>query len=191
MRDVVPVEAFASQGLEEPVTESEDERDMVAASTVPSSLGTESSCLWNWDAVLKEAEAWAELEQMPFGTRSPSACIANRISVGEKTRFLDHLKASERYHPAGKAWASVWRGPAHVFFGHDATRRLQKEEWATGLDGGCVYGGMLYAAVLPALDEGGNPISGRGGLPEDAEEFKLGTSSIQLSTERVLFIPDL
>ncbi len=48
----------------------------------------------------------------------------------------------------GVAWASVWAGRPHVYFGHDAKRGLQQYEHATGLDTGCCYGECLVVSIV-------------------------------------------
>lgn len=52
----------------------------------------------------------------------------------------------------GQAWARHWGGPEHIYFGHDAARKVQKHKNATGLDSGCVYGGDLTGVLLSLKD---------------------------------------
>ena len=62
-----------------------------------------------------------------------------------------HRKESQVVQGKPIPWASVWRGPNRVIFGHDAKRGLQLygSEWATGIDTGAVYGKQLTGIILP------------------------------------------
>lgn len=51
-------------------------------------------------------------------------------------------------HEEGVPWVALWPGPTHVYFGHDARRKLQKSEYATGLDTGCCHGGELTGVFI-------------------------------------------
>lgn len=60
----------------------------------------------------------------------------------------DGVYKATRSDKDGTAWAKSWSGPEHVYFGHDAKRLLQREQHATGLDTGCVYGRELTGVFI-------------------------------------------
>ncbi|KAF8787267.1 bis(5'-nucleosyl)-tetraphosphatase PrpE [asymmetrical]-like [Argiope bruennichi] len=45
-------------------------------------------------------------------------------------------------------WASQWRGPEHIFFGHDHSRQLQLYPFATGVDTACVRGHYMTGLFI-------------------------------------------
>ena len=51
-------------------------------------------------------------------------------------------------HGQGDPWVSLWPGPQHVYFGHDARRGMQRARYATGLDTGCCHGGALTGVFI-------------------------------------------
>jgi hypothetical protein len=69
------------------------------------------------------------------------------------------LQAEPKLDETEVPWASLWKGPQHVVFGHDAGRKLQTWPCATGLDTGCCYGGQLTALVIPPLHKQTNTAS--------------------------------
>jgi hypothetical protein len=113
-------------------------------------------------AQLREDD-WAWLEALPRWIELPehqALVVHAGLVPGVPLERQDpqHLLTMRSICPDGRAspriedgvpWASVWVGPPHVYFGHDAVRGLQQHPHATGLDTGCVYGGRLTACVLP------------------------------------------
>ena len=78
---------------------------------------------------------------------------ASPLEQQEREHLLTLRSITNEGEPSKKSkgmpWASQWRGPERMVFGHDAVRGLQEYAYATGLDTGCVYGGELTALVLP------------------------------------------
>lgn len=77
------------------------------------------------------------------------------IEVLKDARTGDTSYRCTKSEKEGAAWALFWPGPEHIYFGHDARRRLQDDhEFATGLDTGCVYGDRLSYIYIKGTRKG-------------------------------------
>ena len=77
---------------------------------------------------------------VPIEKQSPNVLLTVR-SIDAKGQPSDRAQGQP-------LWGTLYKGPPHVVFGHNAVTGLQLHPWATGLDTGCVYGGRLAALVL-------------------------------------------
>jgi hypothetical protein len=108
-----------------------------------------------------DGDDWAFVEQLPayleiedHGLRVVHAGLVPGVPMDEqrpenlmkmRTLRADGTPSKQRGHTL---WGSLYEGPPHVAFGHNALDGLQLHRDATGLDTGCVYGGALTALVL-------------------------------------------
>jgi hypothetical protein len=113
-------------------------------------------------------EDWRMLEAMPLWVDLPEhelRVVHAGVVPGEaieqtpvgallRMRTIDDSGRWSDAPDAGPLWGSVYEGPPHVAFGHNAREDLQLWPWATGLDTACVYGGRLSALAL----EAGEPV---------------------------------
>lgn len=110
-----------------------------------------------------DADDWALLEALPFYFELPEHdCLVVHAGLlpgvplaAQDPADLMNMRSiradgsASRRVDDGVPWASCWKGPPTVVFGHDARRGLQSYPYALGLDTGCVYGGRLTAWSLP------------------------------------------
>ncbi len=108
-------------------------------------------------------EDWGYLEALPLYLRFPElnvlavhAGLVPGVALAQQDphlvlnlRSITPTGAPSKRIDNGVPWASLWKGPETVIFGHDAMRGLQRHPHAVGLDSGCVYGGRLNAWILP------------------------------------------
>ncbi|MET0404836.1 MAG: metallophosphoesterase family protein [Cystobacter sp.] len=113
-------------------------------------------------ATLADAD-WAYLEALPLhlhfpelNARAVHGGLVPGIPLDEQDpalmlnlRSITPDGAPSKKMEAGVPWASLWKGPELIIFGHDALRGVQRHPHAIGLDSGCVYGRRLTAYVLP------------------------------------------
>jgi hypothetical protein len=109
-------------------------------------------------------EHWATIMSMPLYLQLPEhqACVVHagvlpgRPILAQDPWVLTHIRSiDEQGRPSSQlgnvSWATSYRGPPHIVFGHSAQLGLQMFKHATGLDSACVYGGRLTGLLL---DEG-------------------------------------
>jgi len=85
---------------------------------------------------------------IPLHLQEPTAMLNMRSLILKEDIFHGKVRVPSKNGKMGVPWARLWNGPNHVYFGHDAQRKLQFYSFATGLDSGCVYGGNLSSILI-------------------------------------------
>lgn len=69
---------------------------------------------------------------------------ASKRPVGSQENLQD-VRPNDLY----LFWTNYWRGPERIIFGHSVLDQPLVADHCVGIDGGCVFGGELWAWVLP------------------------------------------
>lgn len=93
----------------------------------------------------------------PLNLQDEHDMLHMRSLMWTRDDFHGHKLIATSKHE-GSLWAECWRGPEHVYFGHDAVKKLQIESHCTGLDTGCLYGGKLTGVLLKVPENLTNPM---------------------------------
>lgn len=59
------------------------------------------------------------------------------------------LSSKSRPNDGYQFWTNFWQGPERVIFGHSVLNKPLLTPYAIGIDGGCRFGGELWAYVMP------------------------------------------
>jgi len=105
-------------------------------------------------SLLETSPLWIDLPE--HGARVVHAGVLPGVAIErQEPHTLMHIRTvgvrgskKSSAKASGIPWASLYRGPPQIVFGHNAVAGLQLHHWATGLDTACVYGGRLTAMVL-------------------------------------------
>jgi len=110
-----------------------------------------------------EAHDWELLESLPLWIDLPEhdvrlvhAGVIPDVPMEKQPR--EALLSMRYLGPDGEPiekggtvlWGTLYVGPPHIVFGHNAQPEPQIHPWATGIDTGAVYGDSLTALVLEA-----------------------------------------
>lgn len=106
------------------------------------------------------------MAELPYTIRIPAKLLNNPVDTvvvhagllpgvnleEQPTSVMTTLRDLNKKQEDGRVpWASVWKGPDRIVFGHDAKRGLQRYpgDKAIGLDTGACYGKKLTGLILP------------------------------------------